>query len=633
MSQQIFTFVSQSGNTIKLSESELSKYGYLKTLINFKNCSGNGQFEKLENDIFDFIQKTYNSKAYPIPQKYMPIADYLDFNFWNEYYPKDYIDILNNEEELIDITNLEIKYVSNIVPSIFSHYYGTLLPSEISNNLLIFNIIVYLLNDFKFYIVIGRGFALTFFSKKYRTDDTDLFLYNCDESIATQILEILKHDFTFDGYLYELTSVEESKYAYTFHFQSFRNKIKIQLIKLIHKNKLEMITNFDLGICQVLLTLDSRIEATQKFIYSLNNQMVFIEFNKLTDDIENRACRYHRKGLNLFMPYFNYFKEHSKKDFSKHKVLKGQDILISYIYSPDNYVDSNYRYGETTDPHINNPNKTFVDQLSGEFLFGNCGRFGSYTIEDYSDWYLKYKYPELEIPIFNNSIVSYSNHQIVINNCYKKYSNVYRKFSIPCETKILDEKLFFSKMEIIKDIANIIFEIIKTEEYVAYGKFAYTLLEKIDNFSSKICTNLIRIKDGTTNINELLNNLCEKNNFKQINKGQYSKKYKVYWNSYKIEEEILFNVWTDEIIKTEQQILELKINDVENVILKSINNKIEFVTTDEILWSAKNKINTKNNFQPNYGNMLDKNFNLIKYQKNIVDEVEEDDELPLPINN
>lgn len=616
MEQQNFTFISNNGNTLKLSENELSKYEYLTTLIDFKNKSGNvEEFKKLEDYIFDFIQKTYKSEPYPINQKEMAAADFLRFNFWNEYYPTEYINILNSEEELIDITDIKINYSKNIVPSIISNFGDILEIDEISENLLYFKIIVHLLSEFKDNIVIAGGFALAFYSKKYRTTDIDLFLYNCNKNIAMEILNILKvKSFEFLGFIYELNSIEESKYAYTFHFISKRKYIKIQLIKLIHKNKLDIITNFDLGICQVLLTLDSKIEATQKFIYCLNNEIIVVEFDKLSEDLESRICRYHQKGFSVFMPFFSYFKKYCKKDFSKNTNLKGKDVLTNYIYSQFEYINYYYRYGGCYNPEIPNFNIVHIDDLSEEFLFGNCGRFGSYLIEDYSDWYPEYKYPELEIPIFDNSIVHIDYSNVKNNNYYKKYLNVYRKFTKPSDTKILDENLLYFKSKIVNQIKNIILKIIGTEEYVAYGKFAYTLLENTEYKNFNICINFIKVKESSKDISKLLDKLLKKIKFRKIIETplKYTINCVELFKNYKIIDQINFNVWIDEIIKTEQQILELNLNDVENVILKCVNKKLEFVTTDEILWSAQNKINTKNNKKENYGKILDKNFDLIK---------------------
>ncbi len=82
---------------IFLSQEIIEVFDFLKSGINFSR-SQNKNFIIEDQDIFEFFKSVKNILIFPSDQYEYDFLDFLGYSKLHEYYPRNYLEFLNNEE-------------------------------------------------------------------------------------------------------------------------------------------------------------------------------------------------------------------------------------------------------------------------------------------------------------------------------------------------------------------------------------------------------------------------------------------------------------------------------------------------------------------------------------------------------
>lgn len=153
------------------------------------------------------------------------------------------------------------------------------------------------------YIAGGYALYLAGYSNSY--GDHDIFVTSDCKLSMPQLLETLG-----------IIEYDESEFAYTYHKNIFDDRktcgkltivdklsSTVQVIKKIRKSPYDIVSSFDLDICQFIFD-GKRLWATQRALYAANHKKLYIvpENVRTMEYTYNRARKYMRRGYKLLMP-------------------------------------------------------------------------------------------------------------------------------------------------------------------------------------------------------------------------------------------------------------------------------------------------------------------------------------------
>ena len=155
------------------------------------------------------------------------------------------------------------------------------------------------------------------------SNDIDLFISSREDKQITNenIRNIVDRLFLFDYIL----DIKESSGAISFNFE---DGLKIQIIKRIYSSPSEIIHGFDIDISCILVTLtDNKIYITNRGLYALLKQVNTINFERLSPSYAHRLIKYYYRGISIYDPFLDYFRNNFVTDFRHYRELNGSLIL------------------------------------------------------------------------------------------------------------------------------------------------------------------------------------------------------------------------------------------------------------------------------------------------------------------
>jgi len=194
---------------IILTSDDILKFPYIQSLINYENSV---EFNRdyiakplvVSKNIFDFLK---SDKDFPDDiNNYLEMANFM--NYKHEYYPKEYLDMLNEEDTLIRIHKGEFDMIESLnietIPPQIIHDIDDIFDDI--NIEYIFKFISNVLEEYTENVVIAGGSVLASILNNNNYLDIDLWLIDkyLDNKNAIQILEILDN---MSNYTYEENSI------------------------------------------------------------------------------------------------------------------------------------------------------------------------------------------------------------------------------------------------------------------------------------------------------------------------------------------------------------------------------------------------------------------------------------------
>lgn len=237
---------------------------------------------------------------------------------------------------------------------------------------------------FKYICLAGGSVVSTLLSHSFF--DYDIFFHSCSDKVAKYIIDsfIKRAGSTVSFCKYSKDSVT-IKLIY-----DNRTIETVQFILRIHRCPSDIIHGFDIdSTCILYDFLTNSFYMTKRFIYSLENRMNTVNFEKLSPTYEYRLSKYLHKGFDIFVPLVKEkLLSQGLGNFSNNSCL---NKLISHIYEYKEFhrttrMKSQYENGflmdyEAFDSDIS---LTFKTSNPGE---QSIGTFHKTTLESVNNWY------------------------------------------------------------------------------------------------------------------------------------------------------------------------------------------------------------------------------------------------------
>ena len=323
-------------------------------------------------------------------------------------------------------------------------------------------IIFSVLHEFRQYICIAGGYALSYYTqlnykRSTKFDDIDLFIHSCDENMANQIVQACKRF----GDIYENGNVIglQTRLFFTNIFKT----IKIQIIKRLYRSPSEIIHGFDVDSSCILINHVGQVFATERFIYATEKRCNFVNFDRLSPSYEYRLLKYLWRGYNIYIPQMEFFKRQCVMDVNVIS-KKGSGVILRSILHTKLKIVNDKELNEISDYY--QFKRRYIDnklskQIKNEYITFETmdpqkqiiNTFHRTILEDIRLWYpfLPNNYVEM-LSIGTLDDTHYNVVEGVISQEIIYANNLVRR------NKIKENNSYFSKwsFEVLKTINNII---------------------------------------------------------------------------------------------------------------------------------------------------------------------------------
>jgi hypothetical protein len=415
------------------ADQQFSKQIYIKNIIN-PNCIKSESIREMDLSNFNFSDEfknlIYNKTGINIGQTFEQFKEsnysILEKSIANlEIQRDEYLNKIYNEMNKTDrndplqyqLEQEEDSIVSNYAKMIedetiefnrgiemeYENLYKNSTPTDILTSILLLLRSVF--DEYKDNIVVAGGFALSYYTLTnygYITefDDIDIFIHSCDENTANKIAQRL--NFLTKNNVYENDNVVLSYFAPNSIMIKYPKKhFSIQIIKRLYISPSQVIHGFDIDSSCILVNLDAQIWTTQRGAYSIKKGYNVVNFDRLSPSYEYRLIKYRQRGIAIWIPQIEYFKQVVLFDVN---VLKrfGSGIIIKYLVKDqiklkDVNTDIYTRYTkEISDYNHKYYNKKFNNDSIIKFKTLNPGKqiintFHRTVLKDIIEWYpIKY---------------------------------------------------------------------------------------------------------------------------------------------------------------------------------------------------------------------------------------------------
>lgn len=196
------------------------------------------------------------------------------------------------------------------------------------------------------FVCIAGGFTLSMYIyEKYgysiKFSDIDMFIHSCDENTANLIIskmeditqqEIWQNDNVFVSCFNMNDLVDEDNKPYI----SFGTHVTLQIIKRLYTCPAQIILGFDVDCCCILTTLNANTYITERGAYSLRNGYNVLNFDRMSPSYEWRITKYNKRGLGIWIPFMEYFKNNTvfdtmMIDYEKQSSIIVRDLITTHI--------------------------------------------------------------------------------------------------------------------------------------------------------------------------------------------------------------------------------------------------------------------------------------------------------------
>ena len=240
-----------------------------------------------------------------------------------------------------------------------------------------------ILNLYPNNLILAGGFALACYKHTEEYNDIDIFIHSCNEIEAKNIIRNVYGNILSSKIVNTFT---DSENAFTIYIEYDDNILKIQFIKRIYNSPSEIIHGFDIDSCCILYDNNSdNFYCTKRGLYSLINNTNIVNFDKLSPSYEYRLLKYYKRGFNIYIPQYKYYKDNFIFDINQLTKTNGNIINI-YFLNGECYNISDY---DNNPSDIDNIEET-INNLKFKIINPSeqiSNTINSIVLEDILNWY------------------------------------------------------------------------------------------------------------------------------------------------------------------------------------------------------------------------------------------------------